>query len=363
MRKAFQYLALTTLALLSFVAFAKKGEIVYQKGAFLKQLQERDSILIADQLLYGVDLNGVEEGTMFAFPQLQDTLMEGVEIVRGWQLDTLNVTKGKKGAPNVYDIRGGIVITSFEQGQYPLPPLSMQRMTKEGVVDTLVFDSQMLDVKTMPVDTTTFKLHDIKGQIQYPITFMEVLPWIGIVLGILAVVALIVWLIKKYGKKRGAEAERKEPAHIVALRKLDKYKGNKMWAPERQKAFYSGVTDALREYIDARYDIGAMEMTTAEIMKELKKTDISEELQIGLKDLFERADYVKFAKYVASDEDNATALPMAVRFVASTYQMEVEGGSFAGAQDDMRRAQDDSARCNPKRSEASATGDDKKGGE
>lgn len=336
MRKAFQYLALTTLALLSFVAFAKKGELVYQKGAFLKQLQERDSILIADQLLYGFDLNGVEEGTMFAFPQLQDTLMEGVEIVRGWHLDTLNLKKGKNGTPNVYDLRGGIVITSFDQGQYALPPLSMQRMTKDGVVDTLVFDSQLLDVKTMPVDTATFQLHEIKGQIKYPITFKEVLPWVGAVLGILGVIALIVWLVIRYSKKRGAEAEKKEPAHIVAFRKLDKYKGNKMWAPEKQKAFYSGVTDALREYIDARYDIGAMEMTTADIMKELKKTDISEELQIGLKELFERADYVKFAKYIASDEENAAALPLAVRFVASTYQMEVEEGSFAGAQDDKK---------------------------
>ena len=51
MRKAFQYLTLISLILLSFVAFAKKGELVYQKGAFLKQLHERDSVLIADQLL------------------------------------------------------------------------------------------------------------------------------------------------------------------------------------------------------------------------------------------------------------------------------------------------------------------------
>ena len=324
MRKAFQYLTLISLILLSFVAFAKKGELVYQKGAFLKQLQERDSVLIADQLLYGVDLNNVEEGTMFAFPEVKDTLMDGVEIVSGWQLDTIKVVKGKKGASNVLNLRGGIVITSFEQGQYALPPLSLQRVTKDVVVDTLVFNSQTLEVKTMPVDTATFEVHDIKGQIRYPITFKEVLPWIGTVLGILGLIALAIWLILKYGKKRNAADEKKDPAHIVALRKLDMYRGNKMWAPEKQKAFYSGITDTLREYIDARYDIGAMEMTTAEIMKDLKKTDVAEDLQSGLKDLFERADFVKFAKYTASDEDNASALPLAVRFVTSTYQTEVE---------------------------------------
>ena len=64
-------------------------------------------------------------------------------------------------------------------------------------------------------------------------------------------------------------------------------------------------------------------MTTAEIVKELKDTDVPADLQVGLKELFERADFVKFAKYVASDEDNASVLPLAVRFVTETYQTEV----------------------------------------
>lgn len=85
-------------------------------------------------------------------------------------------------------------------------------------------------------------------------------------------------------------------------------------------------------------------MTTAEIVKDLKKTDVAEDLQTGLKDLFERADYVKFAKYIASDEDNAAALPLAVRFVTTTYQVDIEEAgsrSFAAAQDDRKDAQDD----------------------
>ena len=114
-----------------------------------------------------------------------------------------------------------------------------------------------------------------------------------------------------------------------------------MWAPEKQKAFYSGITDTLREYIDARYNIGAMEMTTAEIVRNLKDTDLSQDLQDGLKELFERADFVKFAKFIASDEDNAAALPMAVRFVTTTYQVDIDERSFAGAQDDNGDAQDE----------------------
>ena len=327
MRRAFLYLSIATMSLLSFAAIAQKGEIVYQKGAFLKQLQERDSILIADHVLYGFDLKGVEEGTMFAFPQVKDTLMQGVDIVADWKIDTLKINKGKNGQPATLDLQGGLVVTSFDEGDYALPPLTLQRMSKAGVVDTLVFDSQTLSVKTMPLDTATFKVHDIKGQIRYPVTFKEVVPRVGLGLGIAALLALAIWLVIRYAKKSNVAAQKKDPAHIVALRKLDQYRGNKMWAPEKQKAYYSGITDTLREYIEARYNIGAMEMTTAEIVKNLTKTDVLKELQDGLKDLFERADFVKFAKFTASDDENAAALPFAVRFVTTTYQADVDSAA------------------------------------
>ena len=71
-------------------------------------------------------------------------------------------------------------------------------------------------------------------------------------------------------------------------------------------------------------------MTTAEIFEDMKRTDAPAELLAEIKQLFELADFVKFAKFTASDEDNASALPVAVRFVTSTYQADVE----ALAQDD-----------------------------
>ena len=137
-------------------------------------------------------------------------------------------------------------------------------------------------------------------------------------------IILVVCLIIMNRRKNDPAFAHKDPAHIVALRKLDSYRGNKMWAPEKQKAFYSGVTDTLREYISERYGIGAMEMTTAEIFDQMKSVDLPKELYDDAKELFDRADFVKFAKYVASDEDNAAALPVAVRFVTETYQTEVE---------------------------------------
>lgn len=307
-----------------------KGKVIPMQGAFLQQLQERDSILVADQLLYGFDLKQVREGTQLVFPELPKEQDYRMMYLSPWRLDTVKVTRQKKGLPRLLDLKGSVVISSFEEGLYELPQIAIGRVSEDGVIDTLVFEPMRLDVKTMPVDTATFVPHDIKGQIKYPLTFAEVFPWAfgGWVIVLLLILLVCLVIIRR---RRGDEVlVRKDPAHIVALRKLDRYRGNKMWAPEKQKAFYSGVTDTLREYIASRYGISAMEMTTAEIFSDMKNTDVSPELLKEVRELFERADFVKFAKYVASDEDNAASLPVAVKFVTETYQAEVEASEEAG---------------------------------
>ena len=298
---------------------AQQGSVRHAGESLLEPLQKRDSVLIADQLFYGFELEGVEDGTVLSFPELGKELMDSVEVVKGWRVDTLKGPKGPRKR-----IRAGIVIAAFDEGRYQLPALSVLCTPPTGTTDTLVFDPQLLDVRTMPVDTATFVIHDLKGQIRYPVTFKELLPWIGGALLLAAITALVVILLKRR-RRAVEEAARKDPAYIVALRRLDHFRGNKYWAPEKQKAFYSGITDTLRFYIADRFGIDAMEMTTAEIFDALKgDEDLPEDLYRESKELFEVADFVKFAKHIVSDEDNAKALPSAVRFITSTYRREEE---------------------------------------
>ena len=74
----------------------------------------------------------------------------------------------------------------------------------------------------------------------------------------------------------------------------------------------------------SRYGIPAMEMTTKEIFDGLVGKEIPADIYVEVKELFERADFVKFAKYVAGEEENASAVPAAVRFVTQTYQAELD---------------------------------------
>lgn len=294
------------------------------EGSFLEPLQQRDSILVADQLRYGFTLEDVAEGTELRMQDYSKAFGDTLVVVRNWQVDTLKtIREGRKG-PVRYNLRGDVVLAPFEAGTYHLPQIAIQRISAAGVVDTLVFDPQVMEVKTMPVDTTTFVPHDIKGQMRYPLTFAEVLPYLIGLLLLAGLVVLAVLLIRRRKEAQGVGSHR-DPAYIVALRKLDAFRGDKYWAPDKQKAYYSGITDTLREYIAETFGIDAKEMTTAEIFDALKGDErLTEELYGSTKELFELADFVKFAKHVADDSENAAALPLSVRFVTSTYQSVLE---------------------------------------
>ena len=295
------------------------GRRVEAGETFLEPLQKRDSVLVADQLRYGVVLKDVKENTPLALPEFKMEKDSPLEIVGSWQLDSTRVSR-KKESPARYDIRASIVLSAFWGGTYELPDIPVLLAG-----DTLVFHAaEPLEVKELPVDMENFQPNDIKPQVKFPYTFKEVFPWVLGVLVLAALIYLLVrWLLSR--RKAAIEKENAEPAHIRALRKLDAFRSDKFWAPEKQKTFYSGVTDALREYIASRFGVGAMEMTTAEIFEGLKGTDVPADLYEEMKDLFERADFVKFAKFTANDEDNAKVLPGAVRFVTTTYQQEIAG--------------------------------------
>ncbi|MBQ0149494.1 MAG: hypothetical protein KBT08_02630 [Bacteroidales bacterium] len=292
---------------------------------YVRQLQQRDSILIADQLEYGFELAGIQASDSFALPDFsQEKFMDSVEVVRSWRVDTL-AFEGKRKDPSrhVGRIRASIVIAAFEEGTYMLPPLAVQR-TRGGDVDTLVFDPQTIEVCTIPIDTAAFVIHDIKDQIRYPLTMAEVLPYI-FAFQALAVLAILAVCLVMTRKRKEQKAAHSDPPYIVALRGLDRYRGDKFWAPDKQKTMYSGITDTLRTYIEARFGINAEEMTTAEIFDDLKSSgEITPDLYSEVKELFELSDFVKFAKHTAGDEENARAIPTAVRFVTSTYQTQLD---------------------------------------
>ena len=290
-----------------------------QDDGALRSRISRDSILIGDQVEWTLDFQ-LAPGEAVSISKPGAEPVPGVEALGEMALDTLSDKKG------TLSLRGRIILTSFDSGSYVLPPLYVLMARADGSIDTLEYTGPRLAVNTIPIDTATFQPHDIKGQIRYPLTFREVIPWVGLAL----LVAALVWLLVRWIRLRRQNRDFfgkpvvKDPPHIVALRSLEKTRAQKLWQAGKQKQFYTQVTDALRQYIAERFDIAALEQTSTEMFRDLQDKDIEPELKEKLKDLFTTADFVKFAKHTASDQENENAIPTAIRFVNETYMKEIE---------------------------------------
>ena len=306
------YLIVLALALGSLICRA-------QDDNTLRSRISRDSILIGDQIEWTIDLN-LAPGEAARISKPGETPVPGVEAFGDMALDTLSKKNG------TLALRGHVTLTSFDSGSYVLPPLYVLLARADGTVDTLTYAGPTLAVNTIPVDTATFQPYDIKGQIRYPLTFRETAPWIGLAL----LLAALVWLLIRWIRLRGQHRDFfgkpvvQDPPHIVALRSLEKTRAQKLWHNNKQKQFYTQVTDALRQYIADRYDVAALEQTSAEMFRDLEDKQIDASLMEQMKDLFTTADFVKFAKYTAPDQENENAIPTAVRFVNETYMKQVE---------------------------------------
>lgn len=305
----------------------------------------KDSIIIGEQVIWKTVFTAPERSKVGVAPYAAllnasvagDTtggaapysLGERLDILRDFTLDTLSVKEGRT------EIAADIILTSYDSGSYklPLPLVVIQNApeldSREEVVtrmDTLRFETPVLEVRSVEVDTAGFEIRDIKGQMRYPITFGEVFPWV--LLGLLLLVAL--YLVIRYIKYRRENKDffgrslHKDPPHIVALRRLEKIRGEKLWQNGKEKQFYTGVTETLRTYIEARYNVPAMEKTSSEIMEELKDKEIEEKVYGRLQELFQLSDLVKFAKHSPTIEENEEVIPGAVTFVNSTFMQTLE---------------------------------------
>jgi hypothetical protein len=286
----------------------------------ISSIFSKDTILIGDQVEWSARVNVPKELTLWT-DSLSNPLVPGVELIKGFEYDTLSSKK------KVSDIEVKAIITSFDSGSYYIPRQVLYFYKGEELIDTIVLEAKTLEVTTIPVDTATYQMYDIKPQFDYPVTFKEILPWILGFIGLVVLILLIIKLInnRKSNKTLFGKPVVKDPPHITALRNLEKIRNEKLWQNNKEKQYYTAITDTLRQYIDSRFHVQTMERTSKEILDSLSDKTIQANEYNELKDLFEISDLVKFAKYSPSSDENERAIPSAVRFVNSTFMQELEG--------------------------------------
>ncbi|MGC6487960.1 MAG: hypothetical protein ACON4Z_09970 [Planctomycetota bacterium] len=109
------------------------------------------------------------------------------------------------------------------------------------------------------------------------------------------------------------------PAHVRALRELRRWRGAARRTPAEVEAFYVGVSQVLRVYLEERFGLRAPERTTEEFLRDLERGDgLARRHRGELERFLSQCDMVKFAKLVPSTDDHDRTYALAEAFVEST---------------------------------------------
>jgi hypothetical protein len=156
-----------------------------------------------------------------------------------------------------------------------------------------------------------------------PVTFAELLPWILIGIVSAAAIFFIVRGLRKFRKTEIVPAAviNPEPAHVIAFRELEKLSEEKLWQKGEVKKYYTRLTEILRQYLENRYGILSLELTTGETLEELVKTGFKKDDSYRLlESVLRGGDLVKFAKYRPFAEENEFHFKNSYSFVELTRE-------------------------------------------
>lgn len=279
--------------------FLLSSKVIFSQTAIL----DTSSILIGEQVNFTIS-NTITETNIW--PTYTEFLVEGVEIIKEGKLDTVK---------NI--ISQNFIITAWDSGSYYIPTISFSDNSKtEGL---------LLNVQSIILEEGA-ELTDIKQPMQAPIGWSDIWPWLA---GIL-ILALIIYLLRKYVFNKKEEAKVKKPkmiipADITALKQLTELEDAKVWQAGNIKEYHTEISEIIRRYTENRFDFIALELATDEIISELRGKVNNEQLT-NITILLQRADLAKFAKSKPNEDDNQESMQLAKHFVEKTKQRKANNG-------------------------------------
>lgn len=296
--------------LLFFIAILAAGNICAQEIS-VKASIDSTLILIGKQSHLSFEV-AQPKHVVVQFPLLADTLVKGVNVLGKPRMDTITL------GPNRIQVKQTYTITSFDTALYYIPPYRLISGR-----DTFRTNALSLKVITYNIDTAKQAIFDIKKVYAPPFdwgAFFLIALIIALILIVLAAAVFVIW--KYILKKPIPFIEKAVPVLLPyqkALKELDQISAQKLCQHGREKEYYTRLTEVIREYMEARFNIQALEMTSAEILDEARMIQTEYPAAYdSLKKLLQIGDLVKFAKWRPLTEENELSLNICYLFVNQT---------------------------------------------
>ena len=278
----------------------------------VKMSADTAEMLIGEQVHLTTTVTA-RRGSEIVFPSYAQggQMVPGVEVLETGRIDTL-----PQGDASRVSLERKYTLTAFDSALYYLPPMEVEVDGKKYAASTGVG----LKVNSVPVDTV--HIDQFRGPhavVEDRFTWDFTLWGIGMAVFVLIVVAYI--LLARLSDRKPITKKivipPRELPHRRALSEMEKLKGFTDSTREGIKEHYVRLTEVLRSYIGERYVFNAMEMTSSEILETLYE-ECDETSLRQLREIFQTADLVKFAKHQTLPGDCEHDLKRAVDFVERT---------------------------------------------
>ena len=251
------------------------------------------------------------------FPSIQDTFNH-FEVVERTKMDTL-IGRNE----NTY--KQTVIITNFDSGQWKIPPVAFDIQSLKGEApQTLFSDSFLVNVTTLPVDTTK-PIKPIFGIRGAKMPIKQLILYIVIALLLAAILGFLIWYFSKKIREKNKKPEHKEIEisllpHEKALQSLQRIEKEQLWQSGFDKQYHTLLTDVMRLYLEEQFTMDCLEKTSGEIIQQVKRVKALSTSRQSLRTLFETADMVKFAKGQPLPEEHLQSMELAKDVIQESYK-------------------------------------------
>ncbi len=211
-----------------------------------------------------------------------------------------------------------IMVQAFEPGNVMFAPFRY-------VTGSDTAESDFISLKVLPVPLDSNQtLNPMASVVNPPRRWFDYIPdWVWYALVGIALLAAIVALAMLYKKNGGLVLHKPKPVnpYEAAMAELSRLREKKLAETGREKEYYTSLVDILRMYLERRFAINAMEMSTTQILQSLRANTDTRDNQPLIKQILELADFVKFANVRPLPDDNIKTFNNVVKFVEDTKPM------------------------------------------
>lgn len=260
---------------------AVHGAIGQDEGNSIKASVSKNRILIGEPLELTVEVD-LHPTSGLRLPQIDS--IEHFEFLGNPVLDSSSYNESIR-------FKAVYSITSFDSGHWVIPSFVL---TKNIRTDTIP-----VDVVFSEFDPNQ-EYHDIKDILEVK-TAKKKTPWWWYVAGGAVLLALVLLYVLRKRKTPVIAA----PAVTIgpyeeAMKQLEQLQSNK----PALKQFHSELTGIFRLYIFRKKGILSLQKTTDDLVVQLRNLDMTKDQFDRLSQSLRLSDFVKFAKYVPSNEDD-----------------------------------------------------------